>query len=58
MVTPEAPKPMEPVMGLALAPGVARITAQNAVAPTTIGIVLILRFILFINFFCLSISSV
>jgi hypothetical protein len=43
VVTPEAPKHIEHVMGLALALGPARTTAQNAAAPIMIGIFLFLR---------------
>jgi hypothetical protein len=45
MVTPEAPKPMEPVMGLALAPGPARTTAQNAAALIIVETVFMVRVI-------------
>jgi hypothetical protein len=45
MVTPEAPKPMEPVIALALAEGPARTTAQNAAALIMIGTVLMVRVI-------------
>jgi hypothetical protein len=57
MVTPEAPKPMEPVIALALALGPARTTAHNAAAHI-VGIVLMVRFIIVCRFLLLSFSTV